>query len=159
MTSLCAWTSAATATTKSDPLRIDMGRLNLLRPNDAYVRQLTRPSFVQIMARSLFGTKPLSEPVLAYCKLDPKEETSVKVQSKHKHAHSRKCIWQCRLQNDGHFVLGSVLTRWPLLAQYDRLLFYHDPEKHGLDKTPGVILGMGLANERRRYNVTSSLIG
>ena len=36
----------------------------------AYVRQWSRWAFVQIMACSLFGTKPLSEPVLGYCQLD-----------------------------------------------------------------------------------------
>ena len=36
-------------------------------PCDAYMRQQTRPSLVQIMAWRLFGAKPLSEPMLAYC--------------------------------------------------------------------------------------------
>ena len=30
----------------------------------------------------LFGTKPLSEPVVAYCQLDPRKQTSMKVESK-----------------------------------------------------------------------------
>ena len=39
---------------------------NSLRPSDAYMRQKTRPSLVQIMACRLFGAKPLSEPTLEY---------------------------------------------------------------------------------------------
>ena len=38
-----------------------------LRPCDAYMRQYTKPSLVQIMAWHLFGAKPLSEPTLVYC--------------------------------------------------------------------------------------------
>ena len=34
-------------------------------------------SFVQIMACRLAGAKPLSEPMLEYCYLDPWEQTSV----------------------------------------------------------------------------------
>ena len=37
-----------------------------------------RPSLVQIMARRLYGVKPLSEPMLVFCQLDPWLETSVK---------------------------------------------------------------------------------
>ena len=37
-----------------------------LRPSDAYMRQRTIPTLVQIMACHLVGTKPLSEPLLEY---------------------------------------------------------------------------------------------
>ena len=37
-----------------------------LKHNDAHGCQKSRPSSVQIMACQLFGTKPLSEPMLAY---------------------------------------------------------------------------------------------
>ena len=33
------------------------------------------------MASRMFSTKPLSEPVLAYCELDPCEDISVKFES------------------------------------------------------------------------------
>ena len=33
------------------------------------------------MAMRLFGAKPLPEPTLAYCQLDPQEQTSVKFES------------------------------------------------------------------------------
>ena len=46
---------------------------NSLRPSDAYMRQLTRPLLVQILACRLVGAKPLSEPTLVYCQLDPWE--------------------------------------------------------------------------------------
>ena len=37
----------------------------------AYMRQWTGSALVQIMACRLFGTKPLSEPMLGCCQLDP----------------------------------------------------------------------------------------
>ena len=49
-----------------------------LRPRDAYMRQQTKPPLVQIMAYHMFGAKPLCEPMLIYCQLDPWESTSVK---------------------------------------------------------------------------------
>ena len=49
------------------------------------------------MACPLVGANPLSEPMLAYCQLDPWEHTSVKFQSKCTHFHSRKCVWKCHL--------------------------------------------------------------
>ena len=54
------------------------------------------------MVCRLVGAKPLSEPMLEYCYLDPWEQTSVKFWSEFKHFHSRKCIWKCRLRNGVH---------------------------------------------------------
>ena len=70
--------------------------LHSLRPSDAYMHHQPRPSLVQIMACRLFGAKTLSQPMLYYCQLDPYEQTSVKLYSKFKHFHSRKCIGKCR---------------------------------------------------------------
>ena len=55
------------------------------------------------------GAKPLSEPILGYCLLEPWEQTSVKTYSKFIYFHSRKCTWKCRLENGGHFVLASCV--------------------------------------------------
>ena len=77
---------------------------------DALLRQRIGWALVQIMACRLIGAKPLSKPMLAYCQLDPKEQTSVKFQSKFNHFHSRKCVWKCRLRNGGHFVRGDELS-------------------------------------------------
>ena len=52
--------------------------VNSSPPSAAYMRQWTGPSLVQVMACRLFGAKPLPEPMLAYCQLDSKEQTSVK---------------------------------------------------------------------------------
>ena len=65
-------------------------------------------ALLQIMACPLFGTEPLSGPMLGYCQLDPQEQISVKFQSKFIHFHSRKCIWNCCLRNGGHFVQGAM---------------------------------------------------
>ena len=83
----------------------------LLRSNDAYMRPNNIPTLVQIMACRLFGAKPLSEPMQAYCQVEPKEHISVKYYSKFKGFHSRKCTQKCRLRNGGHFVSGlNVLS-------------------------------------------------
>ena len=42
------------------------------------MRQLVGSELVQIMACRLFGAKPLSQPMLRYCQLDPWEQTLVK---------------------------------------------------------------------------------
>ena len=60
------------------------------------------------MACGLDGAKPLSEPMLKYCLLDPWEQTLVKSQLKSRHFHSKKFIWKCRLENGGHCVSASM---------------------------------------------------
>ena len=72
---------------------------NSWRPSDAYMHQynIHVPTLLQIMACHLFGAKPLSEPMLPYCQLDPKEHISVKLYLKFKSFHSRKCTWKYRL--------------------------------------------------------------
>ena len=65
------------------------------------------PTLLQIMACRLFGTKPLSEPMLPYCQLDHKVHISVKFHSKFKRFHSRNCTRKC-LWNVVHFVAASV---------------------------------------------------
>ena len=40
--------------------------MNTLRPGDVYIHQWARSAFVQVMACHLFGTKPLSGPMLAH---------------------------------------------------------------------------------------------
>ena len=60
------------------------------------------------MACRLLGAKPLSKPMLGYCQLDTKEQSSVKFKSKYETFHSQKCIRKYRLQNGGHFVQGEM---------------------------------------------------
>ena len=52
--------------------------LNSSPPSGTYMRQGTGWALVPIMACRLFGTKPLSKPILGYCELDPYEQISVK---------------------------------------------------------------------------------
>ena len=56
-------------------------------PRAAYMRQWTRPAFVQVMACRLFGAKPLPEPILAYCQLDSEELITVKYESEFYNFH------------------------------------------------------------------------
>ena len=53
-------------------------RVNSSPPSAAYMRRWTGSALVQIMACRLDGAKPLSEPMLTYCELDPKEHISMK---------------------------------------------------------------------------------
>ena len=52
--------------------------LNSSRSSDAYIHLSTRTSLVHIMACRLIGAKPLSGPMLDYCRLDPKKHISMK---------------------------------------------------------------------------------
>ena len=45
---------------------------NSLKSSNANMRHQTRPPLVQIMVCRLFGPRPLSEPMLKYCHIDPK---------------------------------------------------------------------------------------
>ena len=52
---------------------------SFISPSAAYICVSEyRSALVQIMACRLLGVKPLSEPMLGYCQLDPKEQTSLK---------------------------------------------------------------------------------
>ena len=82
-------------------------------PCAAYMLQWIGSALVQVMACRLFGAKSTPEPMLAYCKLDLEEQTSMNFESKYKTFYSWKCIWKCRLRNGGHFVQGRSF-RWVL---------------------------------------------
>ena len=43
-------------------------------PSAAYMRQCIGSALIEIMACRLFGTQPLSQPMLGYCQLDPCEQ-------------------------------------------------------------------------------------
>ena len=73
--------------------------VNSMRLSDAYMYQYNIPTLVPIVACRLFGTKPLSKPMLPYCQLVAKEYISVKFYLKFQSFHSRKCTWKCRLRN------------------------------------------------------------
>ena len=71
--------------------------VNSSRPDDAYMHQYNISSLLQIMARRLFGAKPLSEPMLPYYQLDKEHNISAKFYLRFKSFHSRKSSWKCRL--------------------------------------------------------------
>ena len=72
-------------------------------------RQWNGSALLQIMACRLFGAKPLPEPMLAHCQLDPWEQNSVKFESECYHFHSRKYTWKCLLPEWRSFCSGG---RW-----------------------------------------------
>ena len=55
--------------------------VNSSPPSAIYLCQWTGLALVQVMACRLFGAKPLPEPMLPYCQLDPWEQSSVKFES------------------------------------------------------------------------------
>ena len=59
-----------------------MYSFNQLRPNHSYMHQWTS-TLVQIMSCYLFNSGPLSASILTYCWLDPREQISVTIESKH----------------------------------------------------------------------------
>ena len=76
-------------------------------PSATYMRQWIGSALIQVMACRLFGAKPLPEPMLAYCQLDPQEQTSVKLESKYETFHLWKFTWKCRLLNWRPFCPGG----------------------------------------------------
>ena len=66
--------------------------LNSSPPGAAYMRQWTWSALIQIMASRLDGAKPLSEPMLTYCQLDPKEYISMEFYLKTKYHYSRNAF-------------------------------------------------------------------
>ena len=79
-TNICIWWKTQSDLTpcygqwEKPRLNIKSSLINSVRPSDAYMRLQHRPSLVQIMACRLFGAKPLSEPMLAYCQLHPRNK-------------------------------------------------------------------------------------
>ena len=62
----------------SDILMFSCMVINSSPPSDACMHQWTGSAMVQVMTCRLFGVKPLPEPMLIYCQLDPLEQISVK---------------------------------------------------------------------------------
>ena len=113
------------------------------------------------MACRPYGAKPVSEPMLGYCQLDPWEQISVKFESEFYHFHSRKCIWKCRPPQwrpfcpggaELNFMRVSRESCWQLIWQ-PRML-----EHHMLTSTNGNISAL-LAICARNSPVTGEFPG
>ena len=65
------------------------------------------------MAWSLVSIKPLSEIMLPYCLLNPKEHISVRVLK-----NSRKCTWKCHVQIDGNLSQPQCVNNWKHMKVY-----------------------------------------
>ena len=55
---------------------------NSSSPNAAYIHQWSESILVQVMACHLVGAKPLPEPMMNVCQVDPQEQTSVELKIK-----------------------------------------------------------------------------
>ena len=78
------------------------------------------------MACCLDSAKPLSEPMLEYCWLEPSKQTSVKSLAKFIHFHLRILVWKRRLRNGGHFVSATNVADieiWQYHAYYNTVFF------------------------------------
>ena len=80
--------------------------LDINSPNAAYIRQWTGSALVHIMACCLFGTKPLTEPMLTYYQLHPLEQNQVK---SNRNTKLFKNV-VCKLLN----IQGRRVNRWIL---------------------------------------------
>ena len=63
---------------QNNPMPCNTMSINSFPPSAAYIREWIRSALVQIMVCRLFGTKPLSKPVLGCCQLHPMEQISMK---------------------------------------------------------------------------------
>ena len=95
-------------------------KINSSAPRTAYMRQWTGSTLVQVMACRLFGAKPLPEPMLTFCQLDPLEQTSVKFESKYEIFRCWNCIWKrssvkwqpfCLGENDLNIVFSICMSQ------------------------------------------------
>ena len=76
------------------------------RPFCLGLNLLSWPSLVQIMTWRQTGDKPLSEPMMACCQLEPYEQSLMTFQSKYNKIDSRKLIWKSHLREWWSFRLG-----------------------------------------------------
>ena len=104
-----------------------------LGPSDMIRCHRTRSSLGQVMACCLFGAKPLPEPSLTSCQLDPKEQTP-----------------RWNFDWNSNFLIEEKAFE-TMVCKLATILFR--------PQCTGIILCMRPGNGRRRYNVTSSLIG
>ena len=90
------------------------------------------------MDHRLFGTKPLSEPRLKYCHLDPPGQTSVKSLLKFIHFYSRKCIRKICLKISNMFTIHYTDVKMGAMASqitsltivFSTVYFCTDQRKH-----------------------------
>ena len=96
------------------------------------------------MACPLSGARPLSEPMMTYCQLNPREHISMKYCLKFKCFHSRKCIWKCRLENSSHFVSTSMcLVGCPLSTLLPCVLTSHGTTSSWWMSDAGTVMWKG----------------
>ena len=85
-------------------------------------------------------TKPLSEPMLEYCWLDPWEQISVKSQSQFTYFHQWKCIWKRRQEFSGHFVSASMCSLRQLALYVDEHYIYEQICWEAVNPTTPVLI-------------------
>ena len=72
------------------------------------------------------GAKPLSEPMLSYFLLHPKEHVSMKFYLKFKYSCSIKCVWTCLLWNGSYFVQRGDEIKWSTIMSIFVIWIKHD---------------------------------
>ena len=96
--------------------------VNSLRLRDAYMCQQTQPSLGQVMAFCLMGTKPLSEAMLAYCKLDPCQQIWMKFESKYKKFSFKEKSLKMLFAKWCPFCLGLIVLTLCILEKFNDTL-------------------------------------
>ena len=87
--------------------------LNSLKRSDTYMRHWNKPSLVQIIACRLFGAKPLPEPLLFYCKLDPKYDIRRNFNRKFTFKMATNSSASLKFVRLKLMILGSDYVIWP----------------------------------------------
>ena len=105
--------------------RSEEGRFNSLYPCGRICASVDWPSLVQITTCRQVGTKPLPQPMLAYCRLDSLEQISVKFESELYNFHSRKFIQICRLPKWWPSLYEKV--PWWIMYLYNPSGIYRNP--------------------------------
>ena len=115
-----------------------------------------RPSLVQIMACHLFSVKPLSEPILDYCELDPREHISVKLESK-----SAIFIKENAFENVGRKVSAilSQLQCVMLIFTGDINYFISTLRQHYISRNLLIIISQDIHNISASHSHDSTIIG
>ena len=83
-------------------------KVNSCSPSAAYMSRWTGLALVQVMACRLFGAKPLPEPMLSYCHMDPLVTNLCEIRIKIQNLSFTKCTSKCRLRNGRHIVQGEM---------------------------------------------------
>ena len=117
--------------------------INSMWPTDACtcMQWWNRPSLVRIMACRLFGTKPLSVSMVAYCKLELWQQIAVKFESR------------CNSFND--VIMGAVASQITSITIFYSIVYLDaDQRKHQSSASLAFVRGMMTSS----WNIVNNMV-